>query len=237
MVVASSLRSRNCRRRRLRHDAQAEVARERRAQLFREAVGEVVLARVAAQVHERQHGDAVAGSGTRARRGALPPGQPSGRARNRRAGAGEQQAAPRHGNRADSRRRAASCRATGRAARGADGPGDARDFRSGGIALPAGQVDGLVLAEAERGLGAVERYGYELALVAALRRLVAHPVGADGSARPRDDHGVGTIERRLDRLRESRTALDQRIPPDVESAGLERLGEPARPAPGRGARN
>ena len=63
--------------RRLRHDLQLQVACQRRAQFLGQSVRKIVLARVTAQVLERQHRHAVAGGRPRPRRSSQPLRQAS----------------------------------------------------------------------------------------------------------------------------------------------------------------
>ena len=102
-----------------------------------------------------------------------------------------------------------------------DGVDEAGNLYAIGLPAPAGQIDRMILAEAEWWRRAIERHRNELAKVAAFRRFVAHPVGFDRGARPADDDRVAAGERSFDGFRKYRASLDHRIPPDLESGGLE----------------
>ena len=105
---------------------------------------------------------------------------------------------------------------------------DGVDLGGARVALPARQVDRVIAAKAHRRLGPVQRYGHELVQLATPRRLVQHPVRRDGCLRPRHDHCIAGVDRRLDGLRELGAAFDQRVPPDIETSALQRPGEPDR---------
>ena len=102
---------------------------------------------------------------------------------------------------------------------------DAADRAGVFAGQPRPQVDGLVAPEAHWRFGAVERHRHQLVQVAAPRRFVEHPVRADRPLRPGDDDRVGTVDRRLDRLGEFRTAFDLRVPPHVDPRLPERRRE------------
>ncbi len=209
-------------RRGLRHDLEAGVARQRRAQFLREAIGKIALVRAVAHVHEWQHRDAGCARGAAAERAETPHCDAcDGSTRN--AGGDREHAAARDpGMRSD----------CGRSRRDR-APGDhcdpahnRRDFLGVRGAAPPRQVHRVVLAKSERRLDAVERDRHELAQVTALPGFVEHPVGGDRPARPANDDRRAALERRLDRLGKSRAALDERVEPDVEARRLERGGQP-----------
>jgi hypothetical protein len=99
------------------------------------------------------------------------------------------------------------------------------------VAVPAGDVDHLILAKAERRLAAVDRQRHQPVAIAALRRLVANPVRIDRAVRPQDDDHVGGVERLADRAGELRPALDQRIPPHEMPGLVQRIGQLLRDGP------
>ena len=105
------------------------------------------------------------------------------------------------------------------------------------MAIPVLQADRVDCTESERRFGAVDRNGHELAQVAASRGLVQHPVGADRGLGPQDEDSVAALEGGLDLAREDGAALDQRIPPQVETRGFQGFREPSQPAAGRRVRN
>ena len=106
-----------------------------------------------------------------------------------------------------------------------DGANEAGNLCAIGVPAPAGQIDRMILAEAKWWRRAVERHRNELAKVAAFRRFVEYPVGFDRGARPADDDRIAAGERSFDGFRKYRASLDHRIPPDLESGGLECFGK------------
>ena len=198
-------------------DLQLAVARQRQAHLFGQAVGEIALRRIAAQIAKRQHGDAV---GRRGREQAGPPGDIAPATHDRRqadAAAGDQQPAPRSpkggGRRTPDGRLAAR--------RHGHGAHQVVDLKRVGAPAPVRQRDGVILAKAQRRLRPVERHRHETAAIARMSRLVAHPVGGDRRRRPDHDHRVGLVEGGFDGPREGRAALDQDIPPHLVAGRLQ----------------
>src|SRR4051794_4720343 len=58
--------------------------------------------------------------------------------------------------------------------------------------------------------------------LAALRRLIAHPIGIDRQPRPQHNDDVRPLQRFVDRSCEAATAFDQRVPPDGVPTPLQR---------------
>jgi hypothetical protein len=211
-------------RRGLRHHLQALVARERGAQLFREAFRKIRLARIAAQVFEGHHRDAAIPADRRghAEPSALPAERPCPRRRDEGPGSGQQQAS------------AADVRACGRGRGLCKGRSFAARERRHRAQQRLQRVVGeptaadaygyrLVLAEAQGRLASVERHRHELFLVAPLGCFVAHPVRVQRMRRPQDDDRVARLQRRLDRLRERGAAFDPLVPPDLEPRLAQRI--------------
>ena len=209
-------------RRGLRHHLQALVARERGAQLFREAFRKIGLARIAAQVFEGHHRDAAIPAGRRGRAEPSPPptNRPGPRHRHDGPGSGQQQPS------------AAGVRACGRRlCEGRRFAARERHHRTQhGLQRVVGEPTtadlhgyGLVLAEPQGRIASVERHRHELFLVAPLGCFVQHPVRFQRVRRPQDHDRVARMQRRLDRLRKRGAAFDLCVPPDLEPRLFQRI--------------
>ena len=65
----------------------------------------------------------------------------------------------------------------------------------------------------------------QLACVAAFGRFVAHPGGADGILRPKDDYGLRALHRAFDFAVVFRAAMNVTVPPYRMAMGFERCGD------------
>ena len=93
-------------------------------------------------------------------------------------------------------------------------------------ALPAGEVDRMDRAVADRRLGDADQHRHQHAALQPLMRLVAHPARLARGRRPDHHHGLGLRQLGRDQLGEILARQDLAIPPHAPPAGLERMGEP-----------
>jgi hypothetical protein len=205
-------------RRRCRQDHQPGVARQRRANLLGQSVGQIGLGGIAAEVLEGQDGDALGVGSLRTEKAGLPRDQRSASRESHRGGRAADDELPARYGRSCGRR----LRDPIISHRGGNGPPDGIELRGVGAAVPARNVDHLDLAEPERRQGSIDRQRNQPVAIAALRRFVLNPVGFDGLSRPQDNDHVGGLERLVDRACIARAALDQRVPPNDIAASLQR---------------
>ena len=98
--------------------------------------------------------------------------------------------------------------------------------QGGFLRPPALEVDGLELAEAERGRRAVDRDPDQATTVRGHPGPVADPTRLDRVLRPQDDNPPGGLQLLLDIAGKFCTTLDMAIPPDAEPGRAKRGGQP-----------
>ncbi len=98
-----------------------------------------------------------------------------------------------------------------------------------GPAIPVGKIDGLELAETQRGNAAVDGNRDETIALAPAHGFVANPVRCDRYLGPQDHHCLGALERLLGGFHIGHAGRELPIPPDGKTGifqqGDDRLGE------------
>src|SRR5262245_53534328 len=98
----------------------------------------------------------------------------------------------------------------------------------GKLALPADQIVGMGLAEAERKIDLVDAGRAEFPAVLRVTRLVHDEVAFDGPPAPQHDGAAALVDDFADHLPVAVAGQKVEIPPDVEAELLERMREALR---------